>query len=97
MKLTDAQFGVLHTLRSFGPKEAIEVLGPLGMDGKRKTKLEWNVASGPTLAALEAAGLVAVQRMPTTAPKNAVGKRGKTRRVLRIAITDKGREALSSI
>lgn len=94
MKLSPAQFATLHTLFEFGPKTAMEVLAPADMSGKRKAKLEWNVASAPTLASLEAAGLVSVERRPVDAPSNAFGKLGHPRRALTIAITDKGRLAI---
>jgi DNA-binding MarR family transcriptional regulator len=94
MKISDAQFSVLHTLRESGPKTATEVILPPSMDGTRKTKLEWNVATGLTLAKLEAAGLVVVAREPLPRVKNAVGRYGHPRRSLTISITDKGRLAL---
>lgn len=94
MKMSDAQFGALNTLREFGPKEAIEVVMPPSMDGREKVRLEWNVASSATLAKLEAAGLVVVNRQSIGRPSNAVGKRGHERRKLTISISDAGRMAL---
>ncbi len=94
--LTPAQHATLHTLNEFGVKEAVEVLQAPDMSGKRKVKLQWNVASAPTLAALEAAGLVAVERTNPIRPRDAVGKRGLPRRTLKIEITDAGRAALAA-
>ena len=95
MKITDAQFSALHTLAEFGPKAGMEVLLPHAMDGSRRTKLECNVLTAPTLARLEADGLVLVSRKPIATPMNAVGKRGHERRHITISITDAGRAALS--
>lgn len=96
MKLTDAQFGFLSTLQEFGPRDAIEVVGPPAMDGKRKVKLESHLGSSATLAALERAGFVDVRRESLGRPKNAVGKRGHERIQLWIKITDSGREVLAA-
>ena len=96
MKLTASQFGVLSLLAEFGPRDAVEVLLPPAMDGKRKVKLEWHAAAAPTLAALEAANLVDVSRSQAERPKNAVGKRGHPRRHLFISITEAGRQALAA-
>lgn len=96
MKLTPAQFATLHTLREYGAKEATEVVQAPDMAGNRKVKLQWNVASAPTLAALEGAGLVSVERSAPVRPRNAVGKQGLPRIALKIAITDAGREALAA-
>jgi hypothetical protein len=96
MKLTPAQFATLHTLSEFGVKEAVEVLQSPDMAGRRKVKLQWNVASAPTLAALETAGLVAVERTEPIRPRDATGKRGLPRRMLKIEITDAGRAALAA-
>lgn len=96
MNLTPAQFSVLHLLKERGPKEAVEVRQPRSMDGTRKVKLEWNVASGPTLAILEGAGLVSVVRTPLPTPVNAVGAKGHARRALTISITEAGCAALIS-
>lgn len=95
MRLSDSQHGVLNTLREFGPQMAIEVHGPRDMSGKRKVKLEWHCAPGPTLAKLESAGLVTVQRAEPVRPVNAVGKPGHPRVALTITITDAGRAALA--
>lgn len=95
MKLSAAQFGALHTLAEFGPKTATEVVLPPAMDGKRRVKLEWNVATAPTLAKLEDAGFVSVERQDAGHPTNAVGIRGRKRIALTIAITDAGRAALA--
>lgn len=95
MKLTDAQFSALHTLAEFGPKTAVEVKMPPKMDGTQRIKLESNILTSPTLAALEASGLVKVERKPLPTPVNAVGKRGHQRRHLDIAITEAGRAALA--
>lgn len=57
-KLTDAQFSALHTLAEFGAKEGMEVLMPPAMDGSRRIKVECYLATGPTIARLEAAGLI---------------------------------------
>lgn len=96
MKLSPAQFGTLHTLAAFGPQQAVEVHGPRGMDGKRKIKLKWHAAPGPTLAKLEDASLVTVTRVDAGRPMNAVGKAGHRRINLTIAITDAGRAALAA-
>lgn len=93
--LSPAQFSALHTLREFGPKTAVEVVLPAAMDGTRKTRLEWNVATAPTLAKLEAAGYVKVARKPMPTIRNAVGKSGHPRRALTIEITEAGRNALA--
>lgn len=95
MKLSAAQFNALHTLAEFGSKTAIEVVLPQRMDGMRKTKLEWNVATAPTLAKLSEHGLVSVTRKPLPVVRNAVGKAGNRRIELTISITDKGRLALN--
>lgn len=95
MKLTPAQFATLHTLRDHGPKQAVEVIQSLDMAGNRRI-LQWHVASKPTLAALEAAGLVAVERSAPVRPRNAVGKHGRPRVVLTITITDAGRAAIET-
>lgn len=94
MKLTPAQFATLHSLREYGPKEAVEIIQAADMAGNRKAKLQWNVASAPTLAALESAGLVAVERSAPVRPRNAVGKQGLPRVALKISITEAGRQAL---
>ncbi len=94
MQLTDAQFSALHTLAEFGPKTGTEVRMAPAMDGSRRIKLECHFLTAPTLAKLEAEGLVAVERGPASAPKNAVGKSGHARRPLTITITDAGRAAL---
>ena len=96
MDLTPAQFSVLHLLKERGPKDAVEVRLPPSMDGKRKVKLEWNAASGSTLAILEGAGFVSVVRTPMPTPVNAVGTKGHARRALTISITEAGRAALTS-
>lgn len=96
MKLTDAAFNALHTVNETGVQTAVEVRGAASMDGKRKTKLQWNVATAPTLAALESVGYVRVERSEPTCPIDAVGKRGHARRMLKITITDAGREALAA-
>lgn len=93
-KLTDAQFSALSTLADYGPKTGTEVFMPAAMDGSRRTKLECNVLTAPTLARLETAGLVSVARGPTYRPKNAVGNSGRVRRDVTITITEAGREAL---
>ena len=95
MKLTPAQFSTLHLLAEYGSKAAVEVTLARAMDGSRKTKLEWNVASSATLAVLEANKLVDVERAPLPRPVNAVGKPGLCRTSLRIQITEAGRAALS--
>lgn len=95
MKLTPAQFGVLHALDQFGSKPAVEVLHAPSMDGKRKVKLEWNGTLISTLEALEGAGLVSVARSPVYRKKNAVGKPGLPRRDITISITEIGRAALA--
>lgn len=93
MKLTDAQFSALHALAEFGPKEMVEVHGPRGMDGKRKITVQ-GIMSAPTLARLEQAHLVTVDRGGSVRPANAVGKPGHIRFPLTVAITEAGRAAL---
>jgi hypothetical protein len=66
------------------------------MDGTRRVKLECHFLTAPTLAKLEASGLVAVERGLAEAPRNAVGKPGHMRRPLTIKITDAGRDALAN-
>lgn len=94
MTLTDAQFSALHTLAEFGPKAGTEILMPAAMDGSRRVKLECHILTAPTLAKLEAAGLVTVERGTIAAPKDAVGRSGRQRRAITIAITGAGRAAL---
>lgn len=95
MKLSDAQFGALSTLREFGPIRAVEVQGPRGMDGKRKTKLECHVMNIATLSKLQSDGLVTVSRTPLPRVKNAVGKVGHPRIALTITATETGISALN--
>jgi hypothetical protein len=95
MKLTDAQAGALHTLAQFGPKQGVEVRMPPAMDGSRRIKLECHIMNAPTLAKLEASGLVSVVREQLPTPKNAVGKSGHARRSVTISITEAGRAALA--
>jgi DNA-binding MarR family transcriptional regulator len=94
VKLTDAQFSALHTLAEFGPKTGTEVRMAPAMDGTRRIKLECHFLTAPTLARLEADGLVSVARGEAAAPINAVGKLGHARRQITISITDAGRSAL---
>lgn len=96
MKLSPAQFATLHTLAQYGAKQAVEVHGPRGMDGKRKVTLQWNVANAVTLAKLEDAKLVTVARDEGERPVSAIGKRGHRRVNLVIAINDAGRAALAA-
>jgi hypothetical protein len=96
MKITASQFGVLCTLRDFGPQNVVEVLGPPKMDGSRKAKIEGFLLTAPTLDCLERNGLVSVQRGDVFRLKNAVGRSGLKRRALTISITDAGRAALGS-
>lgn len=95
MKLTDAQFGALSTLERFGPKVLVEVHGPRGMDGKRRITVQ-GIMSAPTLASLEQAHLIAVDRGTSARPVNAVGRPGYLRFPLTVSITDAGRAALAS-
>jgi hypothetical protein len=90
MKLSDAQFGALSTLRDHGPINAIEVAGPVDMSGKRKVKLECHVFNSATLAKLEGAGLVAVSRSEIYRPTDATGREGRHRRNVCISITADG-------
>jgi DNA-binding MarR family transcriptional regulator len=96
MKLTDAQFGALHTLNQFGPSAAVEVLQAPNMAGVRKVKLQWHVANAATLSKLEAAGLVAVARKPVTRAHDAVGRLGLPKREIQISITEAGRAAIAA-
>ena len=96
MKLTPAQFATLHMLAERGPQQAREVLMPPAVDGSKRVKLEWNVASSLTLAKLEEAKLVHVKRVREAPPTDALGKRGHQRRALTIEITEAGRQALAA-
>lgn len=96
MKLSASQSGALYALRDYGPKDAVEVAGPPGMDGSRKMKLECHLMSMPTLNRLEQLGAISVERGEFYRLKNAVGKSGLRRRDLRITITEAGRAALSA-
>ena len=96
MRLSPAQHSTLHTLHQFGPAQAVEVLQSPGMNGVRRSKLEWHAATKITLAHLERSGLVAVVRTELPTPKNAVGRSGNKRRKLTISITDKGIAALAA-
>ena len=95
-KMSDAQFGALLTLKEQGSISAIEVLGPLGMDGKRKASLECNVMNIATLKRLVAEDWVTVSRTPIPRPRSAVGKHGKPRTRLDIKPTEKGLSALAA-
>lgn len=95
MKLTDAQFCALATLANHGPASLTEVHGPRGMDGKRKISVQ-GIMAAPTLAKLEQAHLIAVDRGGGTRPVNAVGKGGHLRFPLTVTITDAGRAALDA-
>lgn len=97
MKLTPSQLGVLDTLATFHPVAGVEVRLPPSMDGTRKIKLECHLMNATTLAKLESAGLVAVQRDDWTRPKDAIGKNGHARRTVTIEITDAGRSALAKV
>ena len=90
MKLSDAQFGVLHQLKEFGPINTLEIAGPPGMDGKRKVKLETGKLTAATLAKLLDMGLVAISRGEVFRPTDATGKRGHQRRPVCISITAEG-------
>lgn len=90
MKLSDAQFGALVSIREHGPINAVEVAGAPGMDGKRKVKLECHLLNVVTLAKLEQAGLVAVSRGEIYRPKDATGRNGHPRRNVCISITSDG-------
>jgi hypothetical protein len=95
VKISDAQFGALLSMRDNGPVKAIEIIGAPTMDGKRKAKLECHLMNIATLSRLEAEGLVSVSRTPLPRPRNAVGKAGKPRTELLIALTENGLNALS--
>lgn len=90
MKLSDAQFGALISLREHGPINAVEVASAPGVDGKRKIKLECHVLNMATLAKLEQAGLVAVSRGEIYRPRDATGRNGHPRRNVCISITSDG-------
>jgi hypothetical protein len=91
---TDAQFGALHQLATYGPADATEIEGPLAMDGTCRVKLQCRVMSPATLRVLEDAGLVSVSRELIGRPISATGKRGHRRYSLTITITDIGRKVL---
>lgn len=90
MKISDAQHGVLHQLREFGPINTVEIAGPPDMSGKRKTKLETSKVSAATLAKLVSMGLVAVSRGEVYRPTDATGRKGHPRRNVCISITADG-------
>ena len=96
MKISDAQFSALSTLREFGPIRAVEVQGPPGMDGKRRVRLECRVMNNATLAKLQSEGLVDVSRKPLPRVKNAVGNVGHPRIALTITATEAGLAALNT-
>ena len=96
MKLSDGQFGALSTLAQFGPKTAVQIAGPVGMDGKRKLSLQWNVATAATLTKLVDAGLAVVVPGEIERPTDATGRKGRPRRTLTISITEAGRAALAA-
>jgi hypothetical protein len=90
MKISDAQFGALSTLREFGSINAVEVRVPDDMNGKFKVKLECHVMNVATMRKLEAAKLVAVSRGATYQLTDATGLRGHARRNVCISITADG-------
>ena len=94
MKLTDAQFGVLHQLREFGPINTYEVEGPPNMAGKRKVRLETSKLTSATLDALLAKKLVTVSRGEAFRPTDATGKPGHKRRPIYIDISLDGLTAI---
>ena len=96
MKLSPAQFGALQQLMSFGPIEAVEVVGPRAMDGSRKTTFQCHCLTAPTMRALASAELVTIERTSVGRPINAVGKRGNPRVQVVVNITDAGRAALNA-
>lgn len=95
-KLTDAQFGALHTLREFGPKHGVLVYGPATMNSRRKAKLECHVMNAATMMALEERGLIRVERGGPLRPKDATGRKGNPRIPVKIEITDAGRALLDA-
>lgn len=97
VRLSDAQFGVLSQLIEFGPITAEEILLPPSMDGTRKVKIHSHILTQPTLAKLEASGLVEVSRSEQKRPQNAVGKAGYKRNSLVVKITGDGRLAFNSV
>lgn len=90
MKISAAQFGVLHQLHEFGPINTYEIAGPVGMDGKRKVKLETSKLTAATLAKMVELGLVAVSRGEVFRPTDATGRSGNPRRPVCISITSEG-------
>jgi hypothetical protein len=95
MKLSDAQWGALRSIVDHGPISADEVVLPPAMDGSRRTKLQCNRLTKPTMERLEAEGFVIVTRVPEARPVNAVGKAGHRRNSLMVHITDAGRAAVA--
>jgi len=93
-KLSDAQWGFLRSIEDFGPRTAIEVIGPPKMDGSRRIKLENCAVSAATLDNLRRRGLVHIERGEVKRPVNAVGKKGNTRTQIAISLTDAGRAAI---
>ncbi len=90
MRISDAQYGVLHQLKEFGPINTSEVYGPLNMAGERKVKLETGKLTKTTLDKLVSLGLVAVSHGEPYRPADATGRRGHTRRPICISITVDG-------
>lgn len=68
MKLSDAQFGVLHQIADYGFILAEEVIGPRKMDGSRKVKFVCNCLSAATMNKLQALNLITVTRAEKDRP-----------------------------
>lgn len=90
MRISDAQHGVLHQIKEFGPINTSEVYGPRDMAGKRKVKLETGKLTAATLDKLVSLGLVAVSRGKAYRPTDATGRRGHERCPICISITVDG-------
>ena len=96
MKLSDAQWGALWQIVSFGPITAEEIIMPKAMDGSQRVKLQCHYFSAATLSRLEGAGFVTVQRCASQRPVSATGQAGHRRNTLTIDITDAGRAKIET-
>ena len=90
MKISDAQWGVLHQLKEFGPINTHAIHGPKDMSGKRKTRLETHLLTEATLTKLVDLGLVTVSYGQAFFPLDATGRKGHKRRPICIAISTVG-------
>jgi hypothetical protein len=96
-RLTDAQFGVLCRLVDYGDICAEEIPGPVGPNGKRKSRLISPYLNITTLKKMEDEGLVTVRRSPISQARGTGGKKGLPRKLATISITPAGQEALNKL